>query len=153
MTFNKNQIIPALENAVRNSFENALFVDFDKAQEIKTPAFNSTDQVTVIEMRQPFDGSLYLVISYELASEILKSMQGTGSIPLELLVDETMAEICNTVAGRFMAEIVPSDQEFNFSLPICTKVAIEKSIHNKKKNSFTLEFTHKDKPFYCMFKN
>lgn len=149
----KDQIILAMEHAVRKSFQNMLYVDFDKAREIITPGFSGTDQVTFVEMDQPFDGSLYLVIGYELASEILKKEIENSPIPRDLIIDETMAEICNTVAGQFMAQLVPSDKKFDFGIPICTKIAKEKTMHIPSKNNFALEFKHNDKPFYCLFKH
>lgn len=154
MTLNKDIIFTAMEKAVRNTFETILFIDFDKATEIKTPGYNMTDQVTFIKVYAPIGGELYLVIGYDLAFEIIKSLYNEkDENVIMLLVDEIMAEICNTVTGRFMAEIVPPDKEFNFSLPTCTKIEHEKVIHNFEKNIYALEFIHREKPVYCMFRN
>jgi len=154
MNISKNKVFPAIENAVRSSFENLLFIDFDKAIEVKNPRFQMTDQVTHIEMREPFGGAIYIVIGYDLAFEILQSIsEEKNENVLKLLVDETMAEICNIVTGRFMAEIVPADLEFNFSLPCCTKIGKQSNIQETNNNFYAMEFRHRDKSIYCMFKN
>jgi CheY-specific phosphatase CheX len=154
MTLNKETIIPALEKAVRYTFENTLFIDFDDAREIATPEFKMYDQLTFIKINSPFGGELYLAIGYDLAFKLLESIYNEkDDNVLMMMVDEIMAEICNTVTGCFMAEVVPADIEFNFGLPTCTKISREKSIHNMNENIVAMQFVHQDKPVYCMFKN
>lgn len=155
MKLNPKKIIPALENAVRVSFENLLFIDFDKAVETKKPHFNDSDLVTFIEIHQPFGGSIHLIIAHNHILEMVKSIsqEEEGSNALGLLADETMAEMCNIIAGRFMADMVPPDKEFYFSLPRCTKIQKLEKAQDVNQNTFAIEFKYQERPIYCMYKN
>ena len=153
MTLSKKIIIPALEKAVRRTFENTLFIDFDNASEVAKPSFNTYDQLTYIKIKTPFVGRLYITIGYDQAFSILKSIYDEQDNVLLMMVDEIMAEICNIVTGCFMAEVVPNDTEFSFSLPVCTKISVEKDINKINRNTVILQFEYNEKPVYCMFKN
>ena len=154
MKLEKEAVMQALEKAVRGTFENTLFLDFEKAVEINTPGFKMKDQLTYIKIRSPYFGKLYLVINYDLAFDLIKALYNEIDYnAMMLLVDEIMAEICNTVTGRFLADIVPSNIEFEFSLPVCTKIAKEIDIQNFDTDTFALKFIHQDNAVYCIYKN
>ena len=154
MKHEMNSIIDALEKAVIYSFANIAFVDIEAYQEKSSvDALDDRDYVATIELRKPFTGFLGLMVnkafSEKMAATVLNEENQANSIHY---IDAMMAEISNIIAGRFMAHLVPDNEEFGFSLPNCGVVGHRKDLLSLNGKSVILEFSSDENKFYCFYR-
>lgn len=70
-----------------------------------------------IPILEPEEGRFVLDIPPALAAELTGIIHGLADAPDEALLNDTLAEVANTVAGRFMAAITPPGSAFRLGLP------------------------------------
>ena len=155
MKYETNSVIMALKRAVKDSFANLAFIDVDKYQQISSiRKFDNCDLVISIELRKPFTGSMGLVIGKEFSEDIVVSVMGDEYKDESMnFIDSTLAEIFNTIVGRFMACLVSEDEEFGFSLPYCSTVGKENFLQSLNGKSVILEFSSDDNKFFCFYQS
>lgn len=146
-------ITKALEKSVVFSFANLVFVDIVDHQKVNTiSTLEDHDYVATIDLRVPFQGSLSLLmdkaLSEKIAALMLNIEEHKDASPY---ADAMLAEISNTIAGRFMSALVPDDVEFGFSLPNCSKVGKRKKLLSLNGNSVMLEFSSNVGKIYCVY--
>ena len=155
MKYETNSMIIALEQAVIYSFANLAFIDVEKYRQVSSiREFDVCDYVTTIELQKPFTGSMGIVIEKKFSEEIVATVLGDEYKDDSMnFIDATLAEIFNTVAGRFMARLVSEDEEFAVGLPHCSSVAKENSLRSLNGKSLILEFSSDDNKFYCFYRS
>lgn len=110
----------ALENMAFISIEDS---SKDGCDEIEGERLNVNLLITkpaLLEMR--------LEMSRELLVQIVETMYTMDRDEITpQLINDLLAEILNTLAGRFMTEILPADQTFSLNLPEITDVVDDTS--------------------------
>ena len=67
---------------------------------------------------EPFSSDISIALPFEFAEELTGAIYGEDMDELSPQdVNDSIAEILNTVAGGFLSEIIPADQEFTLGLP------------------------------------
>jgi CheY-specific phosphatase CheX len=154
MKYEMNSIIKALEKSVIHSFANLVFVDIENYQKISSmDALDDHDYIATIELRKPFAGLLGLMVNKDFSQEMAATMlNGENQADSTYFIDAMMAEISNTIAGRFMAHLVADNKEFGFSLPLCSVVGRKKNLLSPNGKSVFLEFKSNGNKVYCFYK-
>ncbi len=124
----------AIRSAVINSVENMLFIEVLPGDEQRSPP-NEPDRLTVsILIHAPVLGELRLSMPESLATRITAAAY---CLPAKEVTDEmrsdTLAEIINIIAGRFLNEILDDDQSFQLGLPqIESGPSIDQGVEQQK---------------------
>lgn len=105
----------ALLTAVVDTFENLAFMEAEAA----TNGSLSDDHIRCrLAIKAPTEGQLELRIGKDLAKRIAGTVWSMQQDDIdEQMLRDTVAEILNTLAGRFMKNIVPEDRTFELGLP------------------------------------
>ncbi len=107
----------ALTAAVIETFENLAFMEPEEVQD-GMPVFGDSAICYRLAIESPFAGWMCLAMEPGLAAIIAGTVwSGDQAEVGEQLCRDTVAEILNTVAGRFMKEYIPGDQTFALGLP------------------------------------
>ncbi|MDQ3231764.1 MAG: chemotaxis protein CheX [Pseudobdellovibrionaceae bacterium] len=112
-----NASITALNNAVQDTLETLAFTEAvplaaDRVRPLPAPFY-----VTTVEVKQPYAGSIRLMIGRELAISLVSSMLG-GSDPMDdATVQDGLSELVNTISGRILAQLVDNSSSFDLGIP------------------------------------
>lgn len=110
----------ALGKAITETVENMAFVQLleQDSHVLAQYSLNNNRQV-MLSIFEPVKGKLILIVSrnlmHELASNIYGPEMGDPSLEAQ---DDTIAELLNIIAGRFMKEITPPNQAYELGLPV-----------------------------------
>lgn len=107
----------AMAAAVIETFENLAFMEPEQVQDGR-PVFGEAAICYRLAIESPIAGWMCLAMEPTLAATIAGTVwSGDPAEVGEQLCRDTVAEILNTVAGRFMKEYIPGDQTFALGLP------------------------------------
>lgn len=109
----------AAESAVAETFESMVFMDVVPVSKQEADIQAQGRVWSCIDVKSPLKTRLSLIIPEDLAREITFDILGfedEGELSMEMLVD-VMAELINTIAGRFVAKVTPEDETFELGLP------------------------------------
>ncbi|MFQ5649182.1 MAG: chemotaxis protein CheX [bacterium] len=109
----------SLSKAVFDTMENMTFEEVEIIDNEEEVVMSTENLIwSVLPLNKPYAGELVVRVSKDygkaLAEEVLGLMAGEVS---DETVTDILAEIANTLAGRFMDNLVPSDEEFQLGLP------------------------------------
>ena len=148
-----SSITKALEKSVIFSFANLVFVDIEDHQRVTSiNTLKDDDYVATIKLNSPITGSISLLMNKsfsERMADIVINVDSNSNA--SQFADAMMAEISNTIAGRFMAALVPEDTEFGFGLPNCSIVGNRKNLLSLNGDSVTIEFLSNEGKIYCTY--
>lgn len=139
---NREEWNETMHAAVSATFENMAFMEVltrDESSALQDVMWTS------ILVHNPTQGELSLVIPKELLVRITETL--LGSTPEEVSeqnLKDILAEILNTIAGRFLSEIIPEDQTFRLGLPVNE----QDEYSNTDSSAITWHFTIDDIPFF-----
>lgn len=107
----------AMVNAVTETMENMAFEQVEEAIEPIAGQFGEIIWASLPIIR-PATAEISIELSSEYAKAVTESLFGfTENGPDESIVRDALAEMLNTIGGRFMAYLTPSQQEFELGLP------------------------------------
>lgn len=114
-----DQIQSSLSAAVSTTMENMTFEEIEIADEADEVQIVDSDKMwSTLPLHKPLSGELVVQISHTygrlLAEEVVGFVDDEIS---EDAVNDVLAEITNTIAGRFMDALIPENQEFVLGLP------------------------------------
>lgn len=119
MDRNDNFIESALTRAVSETMENMAFEQVDIPEsDIPVQAGDEKYFWASLPIIKPLSGRIDIQLSVDYARLLAKSLfEGSDNEPTDDLVKDAVAEVLNTIAGRFMTQLVPSKDEFELGLP------------------------------------
>lgn len=108
-----------LVSAITKTMENMTFADVEFADdEAETREEGENKLWAILPVEKPFRARLMLEIPREcgqlLAAEVFGQVQGNAS---EETVYDMVAEMLNTISGRFLRGVVPENETFKLGLP------------------------------------
>lgn len=109
---------PLLSMAMADTLENMAFIEVIP-ETGETEALPGTDCLGVrLFVHDPVQGEFLLVMPWELINQITQTVLGSDQgEPSEESLFDLLAELLNTVVGRFLSEILPPDQVFRLGVP------------------------------------
>ncbi|HYX31660.1 MAG TPA: chemotaxis protein CheX [Oligoflexus sp.] len=112
-----NASITALNNAVQDTLETLAFTEAVPVAAARVEPLSAPFYVTTLEVKQPYAGSIRLMIGRELAISLVSSMLG-GSDPMgDASVQDGLCELVNTISGRILAHLVDNSSSFDLGIP------------------------------------
>ena len=108
----------AIQSAVVETFENMTFMEvLHHPQEDQEPVLLEPQGV-LLPVTEPIEGVFWLFMPKNLLTVIAENVyvMETDEIDQQILQD-TLAELLNTIAGKIMQEALPEDQLFSLGLP------------------------------------
>ncbi len=106
----------AMLHAVAETMENLAFMEALPIEEEGAP--DPAAMTAALLFHEPYQGEIRIALPRRLLAEIAENLSGPGESELaEPLLKDVLAEILNTVAGRFLDELLPADQTFRIGLP------------------------------------
>jgi len=115
------ELVAELNQAISETFEQIIFQEVDTFEAISVLPENLEGFYHVsIQLLEPWHGGLSLIIPAMMAAEVVADLidEQTGD-DIETMTKDAINEVANTVAGRFMAKIIPDTQSFTLGLPSC----------------------------------
>lgn len=108
-----NEIV---QSVVTEAIESLAFME---AELVDEPGESDADSLGVsLLVHDPVQGEFQLVMPYQLIDQIAETVYGPM---MEEITDQKkfdlIAEILNTVAGRFLSAILPEDESFKLGVP------------------------------------
>ena len=109
----------SLGSAIDKTMEEMTFEEVEIEKVPKTPSAMLNDSLwAALPIKRPLAGKLVLDTSQVYARKLAEGVYGDpGEEFSDDIVRDVLAEILNTVAGSFIKELVPQDQEFELGLP------------------------------------
>ncbi|MCB0279326.1 MAG: chemotaxis protein CheX [Calditrichaeota bacterium] len=151
MVYNMTILNQALKQAVSYSFANLVFLHIDSAeQKKKIESLKSDDYWITVDFIEPIKGKLGLIFANGLTSEIMETVVDSRSSLPDDMIEETLKEIQNTIAGRFLANLVSNEEQFRIGFPECQRVN-NKTFSELNGHSIVIEFSTYDTQFYAYF--
>ncbi len=106
----------ALDIAMSETAEQLFFQELSEMHlEQVDEVFGNGDYLVRINILDPFSASLYFFYEQKFADQLVTEMLGEEINNAEQVIDG-LKELTNTIAGKFMAIMVP-DKEFKISMP------------------------------------
>ncbi len=141
------KILDKLVNATLETIENMAFMEVIKSDK-ETPYDEHLVRLRVeILINKPFPGEMRLVLPIGLAIEFAKNMYNLEEEEIsEELMHDVLGEIINVIAGRLMADLIPSDQMFDLGLPLIGPDVFVKT----EATSMNVEFEADGIPFWLI---
>ena len=109
----------SLGSAIAKTMEEMTFEEVEIDEVPKIPSAIQNDSLwAALPIKRPLAGKLVLDTSQIYARKLAEGIfGGPGKEFSDDIVRDVLAEILNTVAGSFINELVPKDQEFELGLP------------------------------------
>ncbi|MEE9255925.1 MAG: chemotaxis protein CheX, partial [bacterium] len=109
-----NTLQDAMYDAAANTLENMAFMEV-------IPQRNRRDEqkyFSRLEILSPVTGSLTLITSVKLATDLAEELQEPEPGTLdEAMIRDTLSELINTIAGGMMRRLTPENETFRLGLP------------------------------------
>lgn len=121
MSISKEEIKEAYVKAMQETLENMAFEQALLLEEpIEADELEDEKIWAKLDMIDPVQGILYIKLCKDCAESLAENILGMPEDEegfSETMITDTVAELINTIAGRFMRSIVPEDYEFQIGLP------------------------------------
>ena len=109
MNFTRNILSKALDNAVTESLENMFF------SEVRDVEFHCGS----VEVVEPFCGKVTVAFPVDLMKEIAHDVFRVEMSEITIsVINDIVAEVANTVAGRLVNELVEENEVFKLQVPV-----------------------------------
>ncbi len=113
----------ALTLAITQTMENMTFEEVTTVTNDKVTVVSPPNAVwALLPLKRPYKGNLVLDASSEYSESLVHEVYGfCDEDTLETSINDVLSEVANTIGGRFLSELIPSDEEFELGLPDCGK--------------------------------
>ncbi len=115
----KHKLGVSLSAAISKTMENMTFEEVEIIDEVNDDDIFPEDNLwAVLPLLRPYEGQLVLEVPVNYGRTLAKEVLGLfdQNVSNEAIMD-VLAEMANTLAGRFVDELVSSDREFELGLP------------------------------------
>ncbi len=149
--FETNVVLEALGRAVSETFEGLAFLEVETWKPIsKLPELNRDGLATAIMVEKPSQSRMVMYTDKIFSREIVKIITGEEeNEPDDNLVCDTMSEVINTIAGRYLSLLIP-DSEFDIGLPCASWLNEKKCEKSYCEDMITLELKVEENKIYCV---
>ncbi len=118
MEAKQEKIHAAISEVLEEALEAMAFISIDECSAEEAGQLQQQSMKVDLLITEPVLFEMRLSVSTELLYQIAETMYTMDREELdEQLVKDLLAEMLNTVAGRFMTEILPEQTPFTLSLP------------------------------------
>ena len=109
----------ALSHAIARTMENMTFDEIEVVDIPLNPEITRDGMWATLSILNPIKGEVVLELSRELGAQLAREVYGVavGSAISDESVRDVIAEILNTLAGRFIDRLVASQFKFELGLP------------------------------------
>ena len=105
-------------STVSDTFENMAFMEVERAGEKDGHYSNEDSNLSSLLVNDPVQGEFILSLPKTLNRKIVENLYGiSGEKQDEQLMMDILSEVLNTITGRFMSEIMDSEQTLEMGLP------------------------------------
>ncbi len=128
---NDNIVRAALSDAVARTMENMTFEEVEIVRDEREGALPGHDMLwSSLPIKSPHSGELTVQVSREYGRVLAEEVAGfmDEDIPAGM-INDVLAELANTMAGRFMDNLIPADTEFDLGLPTTGTGPLQKYDH------------------------
>lgn len=152
MQFEKNEMIDSIISALAESFEGLAFIEFNSWEIVRNiPDTFTKKYVTSVDISEPFKGKLLLICGKQFILNTIESITGEEATDHESDFSDTLNEILNTFAGRFMVRLLPNGIDFDFGIPDFNQ--FENGSLNLSDSDILLKFIYDEETVYCVLLN
>lgn len=152
MNFERNEIIESINIALAESFEGLAFIEFDSWNEVdEIPESVDKHYITSVHINDPFKANLKLICSEKFTKNVIESITGEEVTDDESMISDTINEILNTFAGRFMVNLLSKNAEFDFGIPDFKQY--QSNSIKILENDIIIRFVYEEDAVYCVFNN
>lgn len=110
------EIDKAIVLAVTETLENLAFMEAFPVQEELAPG--ELEMTAALLLYEPHQGEIRIIFPRRLLVTIAETLGGLADASVsDGPLKDVLAEILNTIAGRFLEELLPKDQTFRIGLP------------------------------------
>lgn len=143
----------ALTESVTEVFEEMAFAEVEKIEKIDTlPEVNSEDFFALIELKNPVSGFLKIIIGEKYAVALVESMLGEKLESSYTLINDSIAELTNTIGGSFLRILTKNNGDCQLGIPSSGKIADNQSILNHNDKSVNMVYVIEENEIYVSFK-
>jgi len=99
--------------------ENMTFEEVEIVTEPTQINFSADDKMwAILPLIRPHAGELVIEVPFDYGRTLAEEVCGIMDEEIsEAAIKDVLAEIANTIAGRFVDELLPADEEFELGLP------------------------------------
>lgn len=109
-------LVPHIVDTLVRTFEEIAFVDVMPVN--NGTEITSLENVLVLDIMKPFQGSLYLFISDQLKLHIAENIFGQDASTLNVRdLDDSLLETLNILTGQFLTRAYPPGTEIRIEFP------------------------------------
>lgn len=151
LSFNIETTREVLSNAIGETLEGMAFMEYENVITPNNINLHEDDAISEIAIQTPFEAQLFIVLNEELTGNLYESITGEehdGKSQEELT--DPIKEILNTLAGRFMANLVSGDIDFTIGIPEIVDGQNLIQARSKWNTEMLLEFTYFEGVLKCL---
>nr|WP_320050068.1 chemotaxis protein CheX [uncultured Desulfuromonas sp.] len=107
-----------ITSVLAETLENMAFLDVDDSSEEEIAELDTKNLSVTLMITKPILMEMRLEMDQELLLQVVETVYTMDREDItEQQVEDLLAEFLNTLAGRFMTELLPADQTFSLNLP------------------------------------
>ena len=108
----------AITEVLEEAFESMAFISTEECSKEDAAAIQQEMMAVNLLITEPVLFEMRLDVAKELLYQVAETMYTMDRDELEdKFINDLLAELLNTLAGRFMTEILPDEKSFSLSLP------------------------------------
>jgi CheY-specific phosphatase CheX len=107
----------AINEAVQDTLETLTYSEATPIPAENCPARGLPYYMTSVEVKRPYTGYIRLIISRDMAMNLVASMLGCSDRMEESWVQDGLSELVNTIGGRILAHLVDTYSSFDLGIP------------------------------------
>lgn len=152
MSFDQPRIAAVFEETLSESLEGLAFIDVESRRTLGVlPEMAPDDWCSAITIEAPFTATVELFFGKRLARDLVDAMAG-GDWPVdEAAIRDSLAEVANTVVGRFMNGLLEGTGDFTISLPDCGELGERPGGTGTAPERVVLEFNLANGKMYAVY--
>ena len=141
----KDEINSTMINVISNVLENMAFMEAIESSELRKPKNIPDLMCCSILVNDPVFGEFKLFMSKDLLIKITEAIYGflDEELSEQVFLNDTLAEILNTIVGKFFKEVLPPEQPFSLGLP---EIGSTEECPKKDPGSIEWNFTLENDP-------
>ncbi len=154
MSFNIDTVGEGLTDAVTEAFENMAFVEVESCEDVESLPSGIDAYCVTVDTLEPFKSKVAIIVDREASEELVLDMYG-GDIEEvnEEIMSDALAEIGNTVVGRFLSHVVDEGEEFSLGFPECEPYDEKKYGRKKDDKTRLYDLDLEEYHIYCILES
>lgn len=118
MSIENSSMKNILVEAISGTIEEMVFHAVDEVLE-ECPEQSDEEVWAFLPLLEPLEGELFFIIPNEFARSLTETIYAVEdeSLVTDEMVNDLVAELVNTIGGKFMASLLPPDKTFKLGLP------------------------------------